>query len=60
MPSSEKLDIHHKALILNLDLSVFGSFAEIGAGQEVSRWFLIVGGASGTVASFPFSTSLIF
>jgi hypothetical protein len=50
MPSSEKLDTHHKALILNLDPFTFGSFAEIGAGQEVARWFLIVGGASGTVA----------
>jgi hypothetical protein len=50
MPSPEKLDTHHKALILNLDPSTFGSFAEIGAGQEVARWFLIVGGASGTVA----------
>ena len=30
--------------------STFGSFAEIGAGQEVARWFLVVGGASGTVA----------
>ena len=30
--------------------STFGSFAEIGAGQEVVRWFLVVGGASGTVA----------
>lgn len=45
-----EIDIHQKALILNLDPSVFGSFAEIGAGQEVARWFLIVGGASGTVA----------
>ena len=35
---------------LNLDTTVFGSFAEIGAGQEVARWFLRVGGASGTVA----------
>jgi len=50
MPSSEKLDTHNKALMLNLDPSIFGSFAEIGAGQEVARWFLIVGGASGTVA----------
>src|ERR1700752_3763757 len=50
MPSSEKLDTHRKALILNLDPFTFGSFAEIGAGQEVARWFLIVGGASGTVA----------
>ena len=45
-----KIDTHQKTLILNLDLSTFGSFAEIGAGQEVARWFLIVGGASGTVA----------
>src|SRR5215475_5091528 len=50
MPSAEKLDTHHKALTLNLDPSTFGSFAEIGAGQEVARWFLTVGGASGTVA----------
>src|SRR5208282_3337121 len=28
----------------------FGSFAEIGAGQEVSHWFFVVGGASATVA----------
>jgi hypothetical protein len=50
MAAMEKLDTHHKALTLNLDLSVFGSFAEIGAGQEVARWFFIVGAASGTVA----------
>ena len=50
MRSAEKVDIHHKALILNLDPSTFGSFAEIGAGQEVARWFFVVGGASGTVA----------
>jgi len=35
---------------INLDLTTYGSFAEIGAGQEVARWFLVVGGASGTVA----------
>src|SRR6202046_2683563 len=50
MPTTEKLDTHHKALTVNLDPSTFGSFAEIGAGQEVARWFLVVGGASGTVA----------
>src|SRR5258707_2024290 len=50
MPSPQKLDTHHKALTLNLDPSTFGSFAEIGAGQDVARWFLEVGGASGTVA----------
>jgi hypothetical protein len=50
MPSPETIDTHRKALNLNLDASTFGSFAEIGAGQEVARWFLFVGGASGTVA----------
>ena len=28
-----------KALKLNLDAVTYGSFAEIGAGQEVARWF---------------------
>jgi len=50
MPEHEKHDTHQKALSLNLDPTTFGSFAEIGAGQEVARWFLRVGGASGTVA----------
>jgi len=50
MLSHEKRDTHQKALSLNLDTTIFGSFAEIGAGQEVARWFLRVGGASGTVA----------
>jgi hypothetical protein len=48
--SEEKLNTHQKALHINLDPTNYGSFAEIGAGQEVARWFLIVGGASGTVA----------
>jgi hypothetical protein len=39
-----------KALALNLDATTYGSFAEIGGGQEVSRWFFAVGGAAGTVA----------
>jgi len=50
MPPTEKPDTHHKALTLNLDAAAFGSFAEIGAGQEVSHWFFVVGGASATVA----------
>jgi hypothetical protein len=50
MPEGEKFDAHQKALSINLDGTIFGSFAEIGAGQEVARWFLRVGGASGTVA----------
>src|SRR3954469_15140950 len=43
-------DTHARALSINLDPSIFGTFAEIGGGQEVSRWFLTVGAASGTVA----------
>src|SRR5262249_52485566 len=39
-----------KALKLNLDALTYGTFAEIGAGQEVARWFFSVGGAAGTVA----------
>jgi hypothetical protein len=50
MASIEKLNTHQKALRINLDPTSYGSFAEIGAGQEVVRWFLVVGGASGTVA----------
>ena len=39
-----------KALEVNIDGSRYGTFSEIGAGQEVARWFFRVGGASGTVA----------
>src|SRR4051812_5982484 len=39
-----------KALAINLDASTYGTFAEIGGGQEVARWFFLVGGAAGTVA----------
>lgn len=43
-------DTHQKTLKINLDDRWYGTFAEIGAGQEVVRWFFRVGGASGTVA----------
>src|SRR5262245_45678259 len=39
-----------KALRINLDPARYGTFAEIGAGQEVARWFFRVGGAAGTIA----------
>lgn len=48
--SDESLDTHFKALKINLDPRWYGTFAEIGAGQEVVRWFFRVGGAAGTVA----------
>lgn len=49
-PQQQSNDIHGKALAINLEASIYGTFAEIGAGQEVARWFLSVGAASGTVA----------
>jgi len=49
-PNPEVPDTHRKALAINLDERRYGTFAEIGAGQEVARWFFRVGGASGTIA----------
>ena len=48
--NNEKMDTNQKALQINLDPGKYGTFAEIGAGQEVARWFFHVGGAAGTVA----------
>jgi len=39
-----------KALRINLDVSKYGTFAEIGAGQEVARRFFRVGGGASTIA----------
>ena len=50
MPLSNRLDTHQKALQVNLDNTKYGTFAEIGAGQEVARWFFRVGAAAGTIA----------
>lgn len=44
------LSAKQKALRLNLDPSIYGTFSEIGAGQEVVRHFFRAGGASGTIA----------
>jgi hypothetical protein len=49
-PNMAQTDTHAKALRVNLDATKYGTFAEIGAGQEVARWFFRVGGAAGTVA----------
>ena len=46
----EPLATHQKAFAVNMDLGKYGAFAEIGAGQEVARWFFRAGGAAGTVA----------
>ena len=46
----EILDTKRKALKINLNPKIYGTFAEIGAGQEVARNFFTAGAASGTVA----------
>ena len=45
-----KQSAQEKALSINLDAQKYGTFAEIGAGQEVARWYFHVGKASSTVA----------
>src|SRR5437660_5955686 len=48
--ADEQLDTNQKAQRINSDAKRYGTFAEIGAGQEVARWFFRAGGAAGTVA----------
>ena len=42
--------IKAKTLRINLNSNIYGTFAEIGAGQETARQFFRAGGASGTIA----------
>ena len=48
--TKKRLTTEEKALSINLDQSIYGSFAEIGAGQEVAANFFSAGGSSGTIA----------
>ena len=48
--ATSELNTHQKALHINLDPVPYGAFSEIGAGQEIARWFFQVGGAAGPVA----------
>ena len=50
VPPHERPGTLEKALRINLAQRVYGTFAEIGAGQEIANWFFRAGGASGTVA----------
>ena len=51
MPENlRELTPKQKALEINLDRNIYGTFAEIGAGQETVRFFYRAGGASGTLA----------
>ena len=50
MAQSQVLKTEQKALEINLNDMIYGTFAEIGAGQEVARHFFQVGAAAGTIA----------
>jgi len=50
MKAEMDVGTNRKALQINVDAYKYGTFAEIGAGQEVARRFFLVGGASGTIA----------
>lgn len=50
MEEFRKLSSREKALKVNLDTKIYGSFSEIGAGQEVAATFFQAGASSGTIA----------
>jgi hypothetical protein len=50
MPVSTPQSTYEKVLALNLNPLVYGTFAEIGAGQEVANRFFRASGTAGTVA----------
>jgi hypothetical protein len=56
----EILETKRKALKINLDPTIYGTFAEIGAGQEVARNFFTAGAASGTVAKTMSAYDMVF
>jgi hypothetical protein len=56
----ELLTTNAKALAINLAESRYGTFAEIGAGQEVARHFFQAGGASGTIAKTISAYDMVF
>ena len=47
---NKELGTKQKALAINLDPQIYGSFAEVGAGQDVAAHFFKAGGSSGTIA----------
>ncbi|MGD1030258.1 MAG: TonB-dependent receptor [Opitutaceae bacterium] len=57
---NDLLTTNRKALTINLDGAKYGTFAEIGAGQEVARVFFQAGGASGTIAKTISAYDMVF
>src|ERR1700691_6000814 len=56
----ELLTTTQKARRINFDAPIYGTFAEIGAGQEVAREFFHAGGASGTIAKSISAYDMVF
>lgn len=54
------MDTYQKAAQINQDLARYGTFAEIGAGQEVARVFFRSGGAADTVAKTMSAYDMVF
>jgi hypothetical protein len=60
MAMARGLTTQQKALQINLDTTIYGTFAEIGAGQEVAANFFKAGGSSGTVAKSMSAYDMVF
>src|SRR6202795_4993247 len=58
--SKDLLTTTQKARTINFDAPKYGTFAEIGAGQEVAREFFHAGGASGTIAKSISAYDMVF
>jgi len=50
MKPAASASTYDKVIELNLDPEIYGTFAEIGAGQETANWFFRVSGTAGMVA----------
>ena len=57
---SSNIGTKQKALDINLDPEIYGSFAEIGAGQDVAANFFKAGASSGTIAKTMSAYDMLF
>jgi hypothetical protein len=57
---NKEIGTKQKALAINLDPTIYGSFAEIGAGQDVAANFFKAGASSGTIAKTMSAYDMIF
>ncbi|WP_295793044.1 TonB-dependent receptor [Mucilaginibacter sp.] len=57
---NKEIGTKQKALAINLDPKIYGSFAEIGAGQDVAANFFKAGASSGTIAKTMSAYDMVF